>query len=267
MLGVMTSLQQPITGKVSTSLAGIQPIMNKLLKDISNSNTINPSDLIVSTASSSSSASSSSDVVKVELNTSPAASFGMNSGMSSGMNSTASSGVSSVMNTAMMTSGISPGTVSGGSSTSTYSGPPSRLAVNMNPGMSSGMNLPGMNQTMHSGMSSGMNVGMGSNVKPGMSSSMNIGMGTGMNSAMGSTMNNPGLGMPPMGMNSSNQLAPMPSGSLTGMQQQSPDVYSTLAGVGGATGPQMINQNPQAQQMQVPALLIFNLLFSIRYVV
>ena len=36
-LGLMASLQQQITRNVLTSLAGIQPIMNKLLTEISSS--------------------------------------------------------------------------------------------------------------------------------------------------------------------------------------------------------------------------------------
>lgn len=256
-----TSLQQPITGKVSTSLAGIQPIMN-----------MNSSDLTVSTSSN---ASSSSDVVKVELNSSLAANFvmssGMTSGMNSGMTSVTSSGLSTALtsalnsgmssgpntglNNSMMTSGINTGmnagmnTVmntgmnpgvnpSGVGPTSTFSAPQSRLPTSMNPGMSS---LPGMNP-MHSGMSSGMNVGMSSGMNTGMNSGMNVGMGSGMSSAMGSGMSS-GLGMP---MNAGNQLPPLPSGNLTGMQQ-APDVYSTPGGVGGAPGPPMMNQSMQAQ--------------------
>ena len=230
MLAVMTSLQQPITGKVSTLLAGIQPIMNKLLTEISNSSTMNPSDLTVSTSSSSSSTSSSSDVVKVELNNSVAANFGMTSGISTPMTSSLnSSGVNTGIN-----SGIGPGLVSVVSSSSTFSGPQSRLTVSMNPTMSSSMNLPGMN---HPGMSSGVNSNMNSGMNIGMGSGMNFGMGPGVTS---------GLGMQPMG----NQIPSLPSGNLAGMQHQTPDVY-TSAGVGGAAGPPMMNQNAQAQQTQV----------------
>ena len=266
MLGVMTSLQQPITGKISTSLAGIliQPIMNKLLTEISNSSTINSSDLTVSTSNSSSSTSnSSSDVVKVELNNSVAAmtsslnssgattraaemNVGMNTGVSTGVNTGINTGVNTGINAGMNTAinagvnagGIGPGTMSGVSSSSTFSGPQSRLTINMNPAMSSGMNLPGMN---HPGMSSGVNTVMNT----GLNSGMNIGMGSGMNSGMGPGMNS-GLGMQPLGMSSTNQIPPLPSANLTGMQHQTPDVYTSV-GVGGAPGPPMMNQNAQTQ--------------------
>ena len=243
LLGVMTSLQQPISGKVSTSLAGIQPI---LLTDISNSSTINPSNLTVSISSSSSSTSSSSDV-KVELNSSLAANFGISTAVTSSLNSSVANtgmnngtltsglnmGMSTGLNTGIntgMNPGISAGPISGVSSTSTFPVPQSRLTVSMNPSMSSGMNLPGMNPPIHSGMNSG---------------GLNTVMNTGMSSGMGPGMN-PGLGMTPMGMNSTNQIPPVPSGNLTSMQ---PDIYSTPAGVGGTAGPSMMN--PQAQQTQV----------------
>ena len=252
MLGAMTSLQQPITGKISTSLAGIQPIMNKLLTEISNSSTINPSDLTVSTSNSSSSStssssSSSSDVVKVELNNSVASlnSSGattraaeMNTGMNTGVNTGINAGMNTAINAGVNAGGIGPGTMSGVSSSSTFSGPQSRLTINMNPVMSSSMNLPGMN---HPGMSSGVNTVMNT----GLNSGMNIGMGSGMNSGMGPGMNS-GLGMQPLGMSSTNQIPPLPSANLTGMQHQTPDVYTSV-GVGGAPGPPMMNQNAQTQ--------------------
>ena len=247
MSAVMTSLQQStITGKVSASQSGFQPIISKILTDIGNINTMSPADLNVSTSSSSSAASE----VKMELNSSLASNFGASSGinttltsnlipsgattgMSSGM---ITSGVNTGMNT-IMTSGMnSGGTISGVSSTS---GPQSRL-TNVNPGMSSSMNFSGMNPSAYSGMN------------PGLNTSVNMGIGPGMNSGMGPGGMNSGLGMGPMGIGSTNQIPPpLPSGSLPGMQHQAQDPYPAPGGVGGAPGPSMMTQNPQAQQTQV----------------
>lgn len=83
-LGPMTSLQQPITGKVSTTAPGIQPIMSKLLTEIAN------------TTSSTSLSSPAASVGGVEVNTSLAATSVTSGGFQSrvpGMNPNTNHGI------------------------------------------------------------------------------------------------------------------------------------------------------------------------------
>ena len=102
------------------------------------------------------------------------------------------------------------------------------------------MNPPGMN---YPGMSSAV-------INTGISSGMNIGMSSGMNSCGIGPGINSRIGMPSTGMSSTNQIPPLSSGNLTGMQRQTPDVH-TSAEVGGAEGPSMMNHSAQTQQTQV----------------
>ncbi|XP_065912073.1 mediator of RNA polymerase II transcription subunit 25-like isoform X2 [Dysidea avara] len=210
--GPMTSLQQPITGKVSTTAPGIQPIMSKLLTEISNTSSVGSTSLS-STGGVPASTSVGGVEVKTELNTSLAVTSGTGLGMNSG----------------------------------TSSGMPSGINTGLNTGVSSGMSTSGMGLGINTGMNSGVGPG---GVGSGINLGINTGVGgfqsrvPGMNPGM-----NPGMGMPSSmsgtGMGPSSSIA-MPTG-----MQQPPDIYPNPAGVGGAPSSAMIGQNAQAQQTQV----------------
>ena len=171
-LGPMTSLQQPITGKVSTTAPGIQPIMSKLLTEIANTSSVGSTSLS-STSGAAASTSVGGVEVKTEMNTSLAVTsetgLRMNSGTSSGM-----------------PSGVNAGANVGGMSAS-------GMGLGINTGMNSVVGTSGVGSRMNLGMKTGaggfqlrapgMNPGMG---KPpsiygsGMGPSSSIAMLTGM---------------------------------------------------------------------------------------
>ncbi|XP_065901667.1 uncharacterized protein [Dysidea avara] len=171
-LGPMTSLQQPITGKVSTTAPGIQPIMSKLLTEIANTSSVGSTSLS-STGGAAASTSMGGVEVKTEINTSLA----VMSGTSLRMNSGTSSGMPSGVNTGANVGGISA----------------SGMGLGINTGMNSVVGTGGVGSRMNLGMKTGaggfqmrapgMNPGMG---KPpsiygsGMGPSSSIAMLTGM---------------------------------------------------------------------------------------
>ncbi|XP_065900596.1 uncharacterized protein [Dysidea avara] len=170
--GPMTSLQQPITGKVSTTTPGMQPIMSKLLTEIANTSPVgstSPS----STGGAAASTSVGGVEVETEMNTSLAVMSGTGLEMSSGTSSEMPSGINTGLNTGanagrMSTSGMGLGINTGinsvvgpggvGSGMNTGSGGFQSRVPGMNPGigMPSSMSGIGMGPSSSISMPTGM---------------------------------------------------------------------------------------------------------------
>ena len=171
----MTSLQQPITGKVSTTTPGMQPIMSKLLTEIANTSSVG-STSSSSTGGAAASTSVGGVEVETEMNTSLAVMSGTGLEMSSGTSSEMPSGINTGLNT---------GANAGRMSTS-------GMGLGINTGINSVVGPGGVGSGMNTGAGGfqsrvpGMNPGMG------MPSSMSgIGMGPSSSIAMPTGMQQP----------------------------------------------------------------------------